>query len=90
FTDVVTPPGNHKSINSGIAYLHKSEFDGSDLDFEYLGPRGSPPEDKHCFAILIQRNAGSLYGSGCKHWMPEAVDHSSCVDCQRLLMLHMK
>ncbi|CAM5170620.1 unnamed protein product, partial [Eretmochelys imbricata] len=54
FTDVVTPPGNHKSINSGIAYLHKSEFDGSDLDFEYLGPRGSPPEDKHCFAILIQ------------------------------------
>jgi len=59
FKDVVASDANMKKfIDHSIKWMRKNGFDGLDMDWEYPGvggDRGSKPEHKHAFTVLIQK-----------------------------------
>lgn len=55
FTAVVVDPINIAAFAANtLEYLKTYKFDGLDLDWEYPGGNGSPPEDKKRFTSLVQ------------------------------------
>ncbi|GCB80182.1 hypothetical protein scyTo_0018892 [Scyliorhinus torazame] len=65
FTAMVASSGNRQIfIKSVISFLRGYGFDGLDVDWEYPGSRGSPPQDKHLYTVLAQELMAAFEAEG--------------------------
>ncbi|XP_078054046.1 acidic mammalian chitinase-like isoform X2 [Mustelus asterias] len=65
FSAMVSSSGTRQVfIKSVISFLRGYEFDGLDVDWEYPGSRGSPPQDKHLYTVLAQELMAAFEAEG--------------------------